>query len=91
MVDEGGGDIPSQNGASVSSKILFLIKLSTLPTFLKALLQSMCTSFREMAFRHEVSYFWVERVAILTLKYALFRLHFVSQVLGLSIRIGGNI
>ena len=68
------------DGASVSSEILFLIKLSTLPTFLKALLQSVGTSFGELVIGHEGSYFGVERVATPMLKYELFRHYFVTLV-----------
>lgn len=68
------------DGAAVSSEILFLIKLSTLPTFVKALLQSVGTSYGELVIGHEGSYFAVERVAIPMLKYELFGHYFVTLV-----------
>lgn len=76
------------DGASCSSEILFLIKLSTLSIFVKALLYSVGTVFMELVIGYEGSYCQGEKVAILTLKYALHKAydHFVSQVPDLSMR-----
>lgn len=78
QMGEGQHSLP--DGVSVSSGILFLIKFSIPPTFVKALCPSLGTSFGELVIEHEGYYFWVEGAATPTLKYALFRHHFVSQI-----------